>query len=78
MLIAGIPLPRELEVNAPPTRLQTKKKNPQTTVRLPGLWAGLSKGDYYYLPEIHPTEGIDSMYTGSHSDQKNISGNCEK
>ena len=29
------------------------------TVRIPGLWAGLRKGDNF-LPGIHPTEGKSS------------------
>ena len=32
------------------------KDPPKITLRLPGLRAGLSKGDSY-LPGIHPTEG---------------------
>ena len=44
------------EANDKHNYLLRPKKN---TVRLPGLWAGLSKGDCY-LPGIHPTEGTSS------------------
>ena len=62
--------------------LSNLKISQKNTVRLPGLWAGLSKGDCY-LPGIHPTVGtslyeyIDSIYTGSHSDQMIVKIECQ-
>ena len=57
-----------------------KEPNNTVNVLVPGLWAGLSKGDCYLLG-IHPTKVtsscVDFIYTGSHSDQKNMFGNCE-
>ena len=41
------------------TLLWSFLKTPQKTVRLPGLWAGLSKG-YYYLLGMHATERTSS------------------
>ena len=58
-------------------RNSLKRPQKKITIRLPGLWAGLRKGDCY-LPGIYPTKKtMPCVYTGSHPDQKNICENDE-